>query len=294
MRSLSFIIAVLTASVICAVSHTGVCVAQESGVTYYEKGWYRLVRSDPNVPLVTKIDMEEMARQHLDGFRLVRKRAHWNWGREYVFRREGDKEAVFVKVGLHPSVREVEELVLDYLNGISLIMREGPVMGEAIGDNAWWSATSTPPIVTNIVFIRKNALFTLSFHSYDKVKALAKAIDDDIMGGASYITIKDSISPPVINAISVSKRELKEGEAAKITISATDPEGEPLEYQSYPGLFRANGDPENVFTLIASPDYIPAPFFGSHAIKVVAINENNAVSRILETDIHIFKRLRSR
>lgn len=295
MRSPSFIIAVLAASIILAVSKAGVCVGQESGVTYYEKGSYRLVRSDPNVPLVTRVDMEEMARRHLVDFSLVSKRPIWNYGREYVFRRESDKATVFVTVGLHPSVGEVEELVLDYLNSISAVMRKGPIIGELIGDNGWWLSPSfAPHIVTNIVFIRKNALFILSSHNYEEMKELAKAIDNDLMGAAFYITIKDSISPPVIDAISVSKKDLKEEEVSKLTVSAIDPNGEPLEYQFSPGLVRRKGDAENVFTFIASPDYVPTPLFGLHTIKVVAINKSNVVSRVFETEVRIFDYLRSR
>jgi len=123
------------------------------------------------------------------------------------------------------------------------------------------------------------------------VKELAKSIDNNILEEASYLTIKDAISRPVINTISVSKRDIKEGEFSKITINAIDPEGEPLEYEFFPGLGRTEGDPENMFTFRASRSNVPEPFFGSHTIKVVVINKSNVVSRIFETEVNIFKYL---
>lgn len=238
---------------------------------------------------ITKFDVEEMARQYLVDFSLIRKHPTWNRGREYVFNRESNKALIFIKVGLHPSVREVEELVLDYLNSISMVMKEGPVMAEPIGDNLWWAAESSDSsMVTHILFIRKNAFISLHSYSNIDLKALAKSIDDDIMKGASYLTLKNSISSPIINSMCISKTALKEGETAKITINATDPEGEPLEYMFHNiGLARFEGDPENVFTLTASRDYISEPFFGSHNIKFVVINKSNVVSSTTEITVNI-------
>ena len=139
--------------------------------------------------IITNIDMEEMAHRHLSGFSLLRKGSNGDIGTEYVFTSESDSVNVFIIVGLHESGKDAENVVLDYLNGISIGMKNGPIPGESIGDKLWWwSPNSDPNDVTNIVFIRENALFIMSCWNNEKIKTLAKAIDDDIIGKASYIT----------------------------------------------------------------------------------------------------------
>jgi len=241
-----------------------------------------------NNNFITKFDAEAMAKKNLNDFVLVRKRAKWNLGREFVFQKSDDPINVFLTIGLHQSPGEAEAVALDYLNEISIRMTEGPLVGLTIGDKLWWwSPNSDSNKVTNILFIRENALFILSSHSFTKLKDLAKTIDDDITERATYITIKESISVPKVISIASAKSSLKEGESTKITIHATDPNNEPLEYQTQPGLAKLETDPENVFTYVASRDHVPEPFFGSHDIKIVVINKSNIVSDIFIITINI-------
>lgn len=150
-----------------------------------------LLKSNKQETIITNINMEEMAHRHLPGFSLLRQRAKGDLGTEYVFTNESDSVNVFITVGLHKSANDAENIVLDYLDGISMGMEKGPIPGESIGDKLWWLAPySDTNIVTNIVFIRKNAHFEMSSHKGVNLKTLAKAIDDDIINEASYITFK--------------------------------------------------------------------------------------------------------
>ena len=152
------------------------------------------IKTTPQETIITKIDMEEMQHRHLSDFNLIRERPKGITGTEYFFKRESDSVLVFITVGLHPSAKDAEDIALDYLNGIALAMVEGPIQGESIGDKLWWWApTSHPDNVTNIAFIRKNALFIMDCSDgYNELPILAKAIDDDIVKGESYITIESS------------------------------------------------------------------------------------------------------
>ena len=155
------------------------------------------IKTTPQETIITKIDMEEMALRHLSDFNLIRERPKGSTGTEYVFIRESDSVRVSMTVGLHPSANDAEDIALDFLHGIALVMVGGPIQGDSIGDKLWWYApTSDLNNVRNIVFIRKNALFIMSCsYRYTELPILAKAIDDDIVKGESYITIENSISP---------------------------------------------------------------------------------------------------
>lgn len=143
-------------------------------------------------PLITKIDMEEMAHRHLSGFSLARKRSMGILGTEYVFKRESDSVYIFITMGLHQSAEDAENVVSDYFNDISMCMKKGPIPGESIGDKLWWWAPlPDSKNITNIVFIRYNVLFLMNSHTYKEVKVLAKAIDNDILGNASYIKVEN-------------------------------------------------------------------------------------------------------
>lgn len=247
-----------------------------------------LLTASNNDSVITRFDAEEMAKKNLVDFTLVRERAQWNRGREFVYQKLNDQVNVFITIGLHQSSNDAKDIALDYLNEISMGMREGPLAGVAIGDKLWWlSPNSDSNNVTDILFTRKNALFIMSSHSYIKLKELAKAIDEDIVKGESYLTIENSILLPKINSISVEKSNLQVGESIKITVNATDSRNELLEYQSQPGLIKIESDPENVFTLTAIRDLVPEPFIGSHTIKFVVINKSNVVSRLSEITVNI-------
>ena len=237
---------------------------------------------------ITKFDMDEMAKKNLADFALIRSRAQWNRGREFVFQRSSDQANVFIIIGIHQSPGDANDIALDYLNEISIRMKEGPLAGAAIGDKLWWwSPNSDSTNVTNILFLKENVLFILSSHSYKNLIDLARAIAEDITKKESYLTIEESLSVPKVNSVSLTKSSVKDGDSTKITIHATDTNNELLEYQAQPGLIRFQSDPENVFTFVASRDQVSEPFFGSHKIKFVVINESNVVSGIAEITVNI-------
>jgi len=150
-----------------------------------------LFKSKDDEKIITNINMEEMAQRHLPGFSLLRQRDKGDWGTEYVFTNENDSANVFITVGLHESSKTAENTVLEYLGEISMVMDDGSIPGETIGDQLWWLAPySYTNIVTNLIFIRKNAHFEMSSHKGVNLIILAKAIDTDILNKASYITFK--------------------------------------------------------------------------------------------------------
>ena len=281
-------IIVLAAILICILYHNSTCIAQESEAIYYEKGMYRLIQSTSDSNYVIKFNVEAMVSMYLPNFYLLRKRPMWNRGREFVFKRASDNALIFIILGLHPSIEDTEEHVLNFLNSISMHMYEGPVNGELIGDNLWWAAEgSDPNKVTDILFSRKNAFISLYSDEIDLI-ALAKTIDNAILNGSSYVTISNSISAPVINSVTALKIELSEDESTKLTVNATDPDGEQLEYISHMGASNNGVDPENVLTIIASRHiFDEQPFFGPHTIEFYVINESNFVSLVYKFTINI-------
>ncbi|MFZ5517613.1 MAG: hypothetical protein ACOY90_13280 [Candidatus Zhuqueibacterota bacterium] len=237
---------------------------------------------------ITKIGVEGIAKKYLPEFEFIRKRAQWNRGREFVYQKSDNQVSVFLTVGIYQSHEDAVKTALAYLKSISGIMQEGPIQGVSIGDELWWSSPNPDSTnVADILFIRRNALFRINSRSYGKVIDLAKAIDADILEEESYISIENSITLPKINSITLSKNSLKEGESIKITVNAIDPRNESLEYQYLFGLFNVESDPENVFTFIASRNYVPEPFLGVHTIEFVVINSRNVVSRISEIAVNI-------
>jgi len=142
--------------------------------------------------IITEIDEEEMAHRNLLNFNLQRERSVDSVRTEYVFKRERDSVIVFITIGLYKSAEDAENFAINYLNSISAYMEEGPHQGVLIGDKFWWRPTRADSnSLTNIVFLRKNALFSMSSHSYKDLKTLAKLIDDDIVNEESYITFSD-------------------------------------------------------------------------------------------------------
>lgn len=235
---------------------------------------------------VSEINMEEMAQLNLPDFSLVREGAKFYEGKEYVFVRESDATNVFITIGLHQSEIDAEYIATNYLNYISISMNEGAHQGVSIGDKFWWETGSDSNILTNIVFIEKNALFIMSSHSYDELKTLAVKIDNDILNNADFVELEKSIALPVIDSIAASQTVLRYGESSRITVYASDPNNERLEYIVV-GLRNSDLDPENVFTEEATHDYVGEPFFGSHIYEFVVVNESNVVSEIVELELII-------
>ncbi len=243
--------------------------------------------SHSDCPIV-KFDAVQMGQQNLPGFDLVRSRAQWNCGREFVFQRASDQVTIHLTIGLHQSPTAANDVALDYLNEISIKMMEGGLGNAQIGDKFWWwSPNSDSENVTNILFLKENALFILSSHSYKNLVDLARTLDEDIKRKADYLKIDEAISVPKIESVSLAKSNLKEGDSIRIAIKATDPSNEPLEYQTQPGLIKFQGDPENVFTFVASRDQVDEPFLGSHKLKFVVINKSNVVSAVAERIVTI-------
>jgi hypothetical protein len=160
------------------------CIAISCSLLFCDK-------QDNNETRIKKINMQELSLRHLPNFILVRERLRDSLKIEYVFKRESDSINVFITVGLHSSAENAENIANNYINSISILMKAGTHNGVSIGDKMWWWPDADSNSLTNIVFIRKNALFIMSSHGFRDLKSLAKKIDEDIVTGASYITFQN-------------------------------------------------------------------------------------------------------
>lgn len=234
---------------------------------------------------ITGFDTEGMRKKHLSDFTLVRKRARWNEGREFVYRDVNDNgNLVLIRIGIHSSKSKALEIAEEYNRGTSLVPQEDSL---GFGDRSWWMPDVDSPDTVAYHFLRNNMFVIVNSHTYDYLLNLTRAIDEDIVNGTDYIKKSNSISLPIIHSVSASKTNVREGESTKITINASDPSAEPLEHVSHPGLIHFDSDPPNVFTFIASRDYVPAPFWGSHIFNFIVFNESNVSSEIAELEIEI-------
>jgi len=213
-----------------------------------------LVTSKKN-NLVAKLDMVQLQAKHLSNFNLTEKRVIWNRGRKFEFNDKNNQTSVSIQVGLYSSSQDAESIVLDYLNYLSIGMKEGQIDGKTIGDKLWYWPNSNPSEVTDIVFLRYNSLFILYSNNSEKLTELAEAIDNDIVSKADYINIANSILLPKIDSISVTNTILVEGETSQISVYASDPNNESLEYQC---LTLNKSDLPNIFTFSASKDNVSA------------------------------------
>lgn len=164
-------------------------------------------------------------------------------------------------------------------------MENGVHQGVLIGNKFWWwAADEETENLTNVLFIRKNALIIMSCSiNCRSLKRFAEEIDNGIINGESYVQIDNAISYPTITSVEI-KNDNSKINIKKITINAVDPSGETLEYQFSPGLMKYKSDPVNVFTLDASGNNIQESF-ETNIVKVVVINERNVISPISEIEL---------
>ncbi len=236
-----------------------------------------------------------MAGNHLEDFKLVNSTTFFYSVKKYSFKSNINGAIVRICIGIFPSVREAEEVVLDSMNEAAGGGKEGPFNGVDIGDNDWYYGYYTSPDkeykLSSIVFVRKNVIIMVgptiaSREGYHPdILSLAQKIDNDIMTGTSYLMLTDILSPPVIQSVSLSKNVLVEGEEATITINASDPLSQIEHYRTLGGAIKYENDPVNVFRTVADRGLFKEPFFGTHTIKIWVINQNNFFSKIYEAQL---------
>ncbi len=239
--------------------------------------------------LINKIDMEQLHKKLLSDFELIRTRGRWREGREYVFIDKMDRtKNVFIRIGIHPSIEETKEIANEYNSWCSIVPQEDFNKNLDVGDQLWWMPDPNSTDTVSYHFIQKNVFIIVNSHTlnYNELFTLTKSIDADIKNHESYISFSKSANPPIINTITSSKLKLIEGDTTKIIIDAIDPNNEDLEYITI-GVSQWNEDPKNVFTLVASRDFIPEPFYGTHTFEFIVINESNFVSRIEKIELEI-------
>ena len=236
---------------------------------------------------ITRFDVEGMRKEHLSNFRTVRKRARFNEGREFVFQELNDKNnVVLFRVGIHSNSLKAQKIAEEYNSWCWIPPQEDTKRVFGIGDKCWWMRNIDSSDTVAYHFIRHNMFIIVNSHSYHNLLQLTRSIDNDILNNANYTNKANSISLPIIQSISASKTELREGDTAKITINASDPNNEPLEYVCI-GLAQPDSNPINVFTIEASRGNIADPFWGSHTYKFQVINGSNILSESAEITINI-------
>ena len=208
-------------------------------------------QNDVDSILISKIEIGEMEHKYLSDYNLIWKRAIWNYGREYVYKSNNNAGAIHITIGLHPSKEDAIKIASDYINGISIKMTEGKYNGLQIGERYWWYETdSNLNKLTNIVFVRKNALFILSCSQrIEYLELLAKKIDDDIKNKENYLYFSDSIEFPKIKSVILNEHETTNYIISTVKIEAEDSIIETLEYQFSPGIPKYKKDSKNEFVI---------------------------------------------
>ncbi len=266
---------------------SAICFSKE----YYQKGDYQIIRSNPDVPLVAGVDVSALAQKYLSDFRLdsVRRYSQLDDVVVYhLYQNNSEKQITFM-VGLHPSVREAEESMLDALNHQDFIsMKEWPSNEAKIGESAWYYLNGRQSgYKDGVAFIRRNAVFwiyTGPEPEYIGIETLARGVDQDLMNGAPYIKIQDKLSPPVVQSVDLSQSVYRMGERGTLTIQGSDPEGYSIMYgDSWTGFGRSG----NQTQIIADNRnwYDKESFFGTHVIQCWVVNENNLFSSIKEVTV---------
>lgn len=242
-----------------------------------------------NDSYISRFDADIMSKKYLKDFELVRKRASWNYGRVFVYRNSKANECIFITIGLHSSADAANNIANNYLNEISVRMSSGQYDKKLLGDKFWYLTSSNDSnSITNIVFLRKNALLILSCSpTFRELFQLAKKIDEGITNGDSFVNMNLKIETPVIETFEVIKEMVKPNDFAKIRIKGAGVNNEPLEFQFFPGLMKNNVDSENVFTFESSLNFTDKSS-GMQVIKAIAISESNVVSPVVELKIKTF------
>jgi len=264
----------------------------------YEKGEYRLIRTSENRSYISKVDIPALVTKCFPGFTMQSTSipVYKHIAIRNVLSRNRDNASIIFYIGLHPSVSAAEDAMLDMLNSqFNIPMVEHNVV--SLGDNSWryrLNATVKPEDPYSIAFIRKNAVVYF-LHAAEKIEdvnllPIAKAIDDALLNGSSYLTMTDTINPPIVLSLSLSKNAVGENEKFTATIQASDPEGSPLYYCTNATSMDARE--KNILSLRPSRAFFPdEPFYGPHTIKAWVVNDNCLFSNIVETPI-IFSSLR--
>lgn len=255
-----------------------------------EKSGKLVTPTDKDEIFVTKFDVEEMKQRHLPDFKLVRKRAMFNSGKEYIFQNIQDEEnVIFIRACILPSKKRAHDFVKHYCDLCEMLPIEFSDKDFNIGDKCWWMVDPISPDTVQYHFTRYNIFILVNSHTYNDIQQLAGLIDKDIINGANYVSKEETISIPVIYLVSAEKTEVWEEETVKIFVSASDPFKKKLEYVFNYGLFHIETDSINVFTFKASRDMVSEPFFGAHTFEFQVINENLVISETAKVTIKIGK-----
>ncbi len=247
------------------------------------KGYAQNINTNAdNKQFIIGVNVEQMANKYLEGFELVRKNTKWLYGREYVYQLEPSQTNIFITIGIFPSDDIAERVALDYLDDISIHMPEGAYEDIKIGDRFWcWTPYNESGALTNIVFIKRNALIMMNSNTFEDLITLAKNIALDIDQQEPYITTSTTISSPVIESISINTITEESKDLLDITIQASDPNNEALEYQFMPGFSKKESKLNQGVTFRVDLDFLKESS-NLQNVKVVAINGSNLISEISE------------
>ncbi|MEN8158105.1 MAG: hypothetical protein ABFS10_14225 [Bacteroidota bacterium] len=231
--------------------------------------------------LVNGVDMEELVSVHLPGYELVRSRLMFDWGREYVYQSNDEAKNLHMKVGVYPSVEKAEEAAGAYAMLCSAVFYPGPYDSYMVGDRCWspYFHGENQEIMA-IVFIRKNMLINISSgDGFGEVGTLAKAIDEGILDRDDYIDLAHELQLPVIDSITATKSVLREGESTTVTVYASDPGNQSIEYDVI-GMTKLDTEEGNSFREHATVDFMGANLTGTHSYNFLVMNEANVYSEM--------------
>ena len=168
-----------------------------------------------------------------------------------------------------------------------MAMIRGTNKDASLGGKYWYATLpQDTSIVTNILFVRKNALMIISSYNYMELNILAKLIDEDIVRGESYIETQGTMRLPEIKPFVFEKKITNENDNVKITLDPINSTGKDIEYQFLPGLAKLKNDPKNTYTLFSCRGLVKKPD-DLVTVKMVTIDEDNVVSQVSDIKIKI-------
>ena len=157
--------------------------------TVMTHGHYSLKKTKQTNALVTSVDIDDMRTNHMAKYEVQRKSEDKNGEKQMVLYDKASQKKIELRIKLLPSTVNAENNVLDQLNGMSVILKEGTPSGGDIGDNVWYFTTKETG-ATGILFVRRNVVVSLFAQDGPVAETLTQKLDADIVAGKNGIELK--------------------------------------------------------------------------------------------------------
>jgi len=135
--------------------------------------------------IIQTLDLNSIARRHLQGFAMASERDFAPWGTRRNYWRAADDTTVEVSAAVCSSATDAAERAHQFLASVSIVFQ--PVAG-TLGDQAWFGNEGGRP--GTVLFVRENALVSVFSSDFEIAKVVAAGIDRDIAAAAKYAPVE--------------------------------------------------------------------------------------------------------